>query len=354
MKKHLLAALVTMAAVGLGCGGSGSKKSTLALNLIDASVQRPSNIAVYFTVDKPDGEPVAGLTAESFTIYEDGQPVSGLESKQTIINPEVAASHYTLLLIDMSGSVTESGDVPVIVDAAQGFAGRVEKYQKVAVYAFDGSTDIRQVVGFSTGETLAKGIDKLAAWQAKDPSTNLNGAIVKALAVLRRQMRGSSTPLTFGTLVVFTDGTDRAQRVTRDELHQALAEADVHVLVIGVGAEIDGGELGAIGRNGAIVSKDRAQIATSFEQAAARVEAFSKRYYLLGYCSPARAGKHVVRIETTVDGKSGGLEYPFDARGFGPNCDSARQPSFSIRRPKPRKLDKEAPPETQEAGGSHF
>ncbi len=346
--------LLVVTSLSAGCGGA-SKKPTLQLNVIDASVQRPSNIAVYFTVDTPEGEPVAGLTAESFTIYEDGQPVSALESKQTILNPEVSATHYTLLLIDMSGSVTESGDVPVIVESARGFAGRVEKYQKVAVYAFDGSTDIRQVVGFSTGETLAKGIDKLSEWQARDPSTNLNGAIVKALGVLHRQMRSSSTPLTFGTLVVFTDGTDRAQRVTRDQLHAELAEAEVDLMVIGVGAEIDAGELGAIGRDGAIVTKDRAQIASSFDQAAARVEAFSKRYYLLGYCSPARAGKHVVRIETTYKKTSGGLEYPFDARGFGPNCDSTRQPSFSIKRPKARKLkEAEQPEETEGAGGGRF
>ena len=98
---------------------------------------------------------------------------------------------------------------------------------------------------------------------------------------------------------------------------------------------IDAGELNAIGRNGAIVNKDRAQIAASFKAAAERIEAFSKRYYLLGYCTPARAGKHVVRIETAAAGTSGSLEYEFDAKGFGPNCDPNRQPSFNTRRPRP-------------------
>ena len=106
------------------CGGGNA----LRLTIIDASIQRPSNVAVYFTVDTAAGEPVPGLTAEQFKIYEDGSAVSILESKQTILNPEVAANHYTLLLIDMSGSVTESGDVPVIVEATRGFADRVQKY----------------------------------------------------------------------------------------------------------------------------------------------------------------------------------------------------------------------------------
>ena len=64
------------------CGGPG-----LRLTMLDASVQRPSNIAVYFTVDTEEGEPVPGLTAEQFRIYEDGQLVSVFESKQTILNP---------------------------------------------------------------------------------------------------------------------------------------------------------------------------------------------------------------------------------------------------------------------------
>ena len=147
-------------------------------------------------------------------------------------------------------------------------------------------------------------------------------------------MRGSSTPLSFGTLVVFTDGTDRASRVPRDKLHDDLDKREADIMVIGVGAEIDGGELRAIGRNGAIVSKDRAQIAQSFDQMAARIEAMSKRYYLLGYCSPARAGKHTVRIETNANGTSGSLEYEFDAQSFGPNCDPIRPPAFNIKRPK--------------------
>jgi hypothetical protein len=324
--------LAAIACVLAGCG------SSLHLTLIDASAQRPSNVAVYFTVDTADGEPVPGLTAEQFKIYEDGAPVSALESKQTILNPEVAAAHYTLLLIDMSGSVTESGDVPVIVQSVHGFAERVSKVQKLGVYAFDGSPDLQPIVGWSSGASAAGAIDRLSTYKARDPSTNLNGAILEGLKALHAQMRSSSTPLTFGTLVVFTDGTDRAQRVTRDQLHKELQTNDLDIMVIGVGAEIDASELRSIGRSGAIVSKDRAQIATSFEKAAARVEAFSKRYYLLGYCSPARAGEHVVRVETSVHGHSGYQEYKFDAKGFGPNCDPTRAPSFNVRRPQPRKV----------------
>ena len=70
------------------------------------------------------------------------------------------------------------------------------------------------------------------------------------------------------------------------------------------------------------------------ERIASKIEAHSKRFYLLSYCTPARKGQHVVRIEVDTDkveGK-GFLEYTFDADGFGPppHCDPERKPTFKL------------------------
>src|SRR5580765_8799712 len=127
--------------VPAGCAG-------LKLQMVDHSVHRPSNVAVYFSVETRNGQPVANLTPQDFHIYEDRQPVSILESKQTILNPEVAAIHYTLLLVDLSGSVVDSGDMPALIQAASTFGDRVGPYQKVAVYTFDGSPNLTAVVPF--------------------------------------------------------------------------------------------------------------------------------------------------------------------------------------------------------------
>src|SRR5579864_4072695 len=93
----------------------------LQLTPIKSAQQRPSNVAVYFKVQSASGDPVGGLSADSFRIYEDGQLVSQYESKQTIVNPEVTAVHYTLLLVDMSGSVSESGNGEVVAQAVGAF-----------------------------------------------------------------------------------------------------------------------------------------------------------------------------------------------------------------------------------------
>ena len=178
------------------------------------------------------------------------------------------------------------------------------------------------------------------SFQPKDPSTNLNGAVVDAIKVVEHQMSQSTVPLRFGTLVVFTDGTDHAARVSHDALAAAVNEAGVEMYAIAVGQEVNSGEIRAIGRNGTFTSKNSADIRRGFDEIGARIEAMSKRYYLFSYCSPARAGAHNVEIEASKGGRSGRLAYDFKADGFGPNCDPNQKPAFNLRNPRTRPLPK--------------
>lgn len=318
-------ACALLSAASAGCLG-------LKLQLVDASVRKPSNVAVYFTVDTRGGQPVANLTPQDFRIYEDGQPVSILESRQTILQPEVAAVHYTLLLVDMSGSVVDSGDMPALIQAASSFGERVGPYQKVAVYTFDGSPHLTPLVGF--GGNVRSGVNALATRRPRDPSTNLNGAVVEGVRVLTQQMERAPVPLRFGTLVVFTDGTDRAHRMSQDDVTRALDGAGFETYVIGVGQEVDSGQLSKIGRSGTFTSKNRGDIQRGFDDIGARIEAASRRYYLLSYCSPSRAGEHEVEIEALARGTAGRMAYRFNASGFGPNCDPNQRPAFDVRHPR--------------------
>lgn len=303
----------------------------LRLTPVDSAFQRPSNVAVYFTVDTAGGEPVGGLTAESFRIYEDGSLVSPTESQQTIVNPEVAAEHYTLLLVDMSGSVTESDQVPVLQAAATELVSQVEgSSQRVAVYAFDGEEEIHEIVGFTTEGGATAGVARLGGFRPRDPSTNLHGAVVQGLATLDEALSRSQVPLRFGTLVVFTDGTDHAARVTRHDMGHAIDESAYDVFAIGVGSEIDEGTLGDVGRDGYVLVEDSAAISEAFREVGARIVQMTQRFYLLSYCSPARAGTHRVTVEAVTEAASGRLSYEFDAAGFGPNCDPNRPPPFAI------------------------
>jgi hypothetical protein len=328
-----LLACLSLAALGLGASGC------LHLTMVDASVKKPSNVAVYFSVTDMRKRPVPSLTADKFKIYEDGKLVSVFESKQTILNPEVAVVQYTLLLMDMSGSITQSGRVGELTEAATLFAEKVGKTQQVAVYAFDGAKELHPIAGFQPGGGGLRGsIAALAGYKPRDPSTNLNGAVIEGLKVLQQAMDRATQPIRFGTLVVFTDGTDHAHRVTREKVMESLDQAGdtLNVFTVGVGAEIDPGELRAIGRTQAIVDKDPTHIRKAFDELGQIVEDFAKCFYLLSYCSPARAGEHDVTISAHPGGVkgSGSLSYHFNANGFQPNCDPNTPPSFDVHKPR--------------------
>jgi von Willebrand factor type A domain-containing protein len=326
-----------LAAVALliltGCGGG------LTVTRVNSAQKKPNNVWVFFTVDKGRKDPVGGLSADDFAIYEDDGLVSKYESKQTIQNPEVAAVMYTLLLVDMSGSVTESGQADALVDAAKSFTDQVGKHQKVGVYAFDGEQKLHSVVPFTEAQgSVQGGLDGLRKYKAKDPSTNLHGAVVEALRELKSSLDKDNKPLKFGTLVVFTDGTDRAARMTREEMKKEVNDdkyQNYEMFAIGVGAEIEKAHLEDIGKDGTELASDQAKVKDAFDKMAAKIEAHMKRFYLLSYCSPARKGEHLVRIEALrkEPKESGSLEYKFLADGFGPppECDPNSPPTFDMK-----------------------
>lgn len=333
----LLAAVAFFAWFVVGCGG-------LNVRLINAAQKKPNNVWMFFTVDAGKDKPVGGLVAEDFEISEDDSIVSVFESKQTIQNPEVAAVMYTMLLVDMSGSITESGQADALVDAAKSFADRVGKSQKVGVYAFDGSPQIHSVVPFTEAQgSVEGGLEGLRKFKPKDPSTNLHGAVVEGLRTLKKELDRDKRPLKFGTLVVFSDGADRANRITRDEMKAEMDKDEYEnyeMFAIGVGAEKEIGQakLEEIGRNGTETATDRAKVKETFDRMASRLEAHMKRFYLLSYCTPARKGTHRVTIKATSKRDpegSGSVEYEFNSDGFGPppDCDPKTPPAFDIKSP---------------------
>lgn len=321
-----------LCASGLLLGLAGC---SLQLTQIQTAHEKPSNVAVYFKVQDAKGEPVGGMTAEQFEIYEDGELVSSLESQQTILNPEVAASHYTLLLIDMSGSVVDSDDAEKVVEAALLFTSQVETNNKVAIYAFDGEEKIHKITDFTGNEAGAEArAESLRGFSSKDNSTNLNGAVIQGLAELDAGLEKAENPLQIGTLVVFTDGTDRASRVSKDEMLEAVDDTPYDLFAIGLGAEISEKDLQEIGKDGTSLATDSDEVEQAFADIGERVEALTRSYYLLSYCSPSRAQEHTVSIKAThsEEGKSqsGSLETEFDAEGFKSGCDPNTKPKFDI------------------------
>ena len=327
MFRHVVrSALCLLPLVVSGCG--------LSLKMVDASVRKPSNVAIYFRVTDHDGKGVPDLPATQFNIFEDGKPVPPEMSKQTILTDQAAAAKYTLLLLDMSGAIATSSRRSELVSAAAAFADRIARTQEVAICAFDGSPTIKPLMLYAAGGGVAKGdIDALRTFQTADPSDNLNGAVVGAIDALTKQMERSSQPLRLGTLVIFTDGTDHAQRVTRAQALEVLdrVHEQVSVLAVGVGPLVDAEELHALAHEGAIIEKKSADLPRAFAEITQRVDDLSRAHYLLSYCSPARASSHEVRIDVDVKHHgAGSLPYHFEADRFQPGCDPNTPPQFKV------------------------
>lgn len=119
-----------------------------------------------------------------------------------------------------------------------------------------------------------------------------------------------------------------------------LEAEDFEIYAIGIGEEeeLKRAKLKEIGRDGTFLGEDTARTSEVFGEVADRIDAHSKRFYLLSYCTPARKGKHEVRIEVNLeDGRRGKLTYEFNADGFGPppQCNPERKPSFDLEDVEP-------------------
>src|SRR5262249_54169225 len=116
--------------------------ASLELKKIDLSARPPSNVAVYFTVDRPGGEPMPGLTAEKFRITENNRKLSPVDTQQTLLDRRLVASRYVLVLVDMSRAMTKSKALAMLDTAMDNLALKLGTETTVGVYAFDGGEDI--------------------------------------------------------------------------------------------------------------------------------------------------------------------------------------------------------------------
>jgi hypothetical protein len=101
---------------------------------------------------------------------------------------------------------------------------------------------------------------------------------------------------------------------------------------VGLGAGPTEGDWKGLGKSGVAIAPDKDAILKALDDVGTRIESHAKSYYLLSYCSPARAGRHEVRVEAAFKDsegdKSGSFDARFDATGFAPGCDPSAPPAF--------------------------
>jgi len=325
----IFAALST-SLLGTGCSlFGGVRVETLA-----TSVQKPSHVAVYIGVTDGD-QPVTELEAKNFRIYENGQELDPHQVDRVLLPREPVTHERVLLLVDLSGNPSAERREQY-AHAVEAFVRKLTESLAVSVRAYDGSPGLKPVGDFPRGSTTFAAA-ALTKASSKDQSRDLNGAVVAGLADLDRAAQSNAKPIELGTLVVFATGPDLAGRTQEDKLYEALDHAKHDVIGIGVGEDVP--YLG-FARGGVIHAQNADTLPIAFEEAGARVRATHAKYYLVAYCSPARAGQRTVRIEVVDDDKdgdehSGSADLEIDATGFGPGCHSTAAPRFE----RPRSSD---------------
>lgn len=335
-----------------GCGGG------LRVESVATSSDKPSNVALYMAVTK-DGQPAKELFEKNFKISEEGQELTAEQTKQTLLPKDMAAVHRTLLLVDMSGPISEGDTRERITAAVAKFVTRAHTTQAVTVYAFDGGPSIRLISDFPQGTSEVTEIPELSSYKPDEATSNLNSAVVEAIAQLDARLMTAQKPIRVGTLVVFARGPDLAGRVQEYTMSEAVRQTPQLVYAVGI-KNTPGFRATAIGKTGTFEAESATTISTAFESAGAQIADSVNGYYLLSYCSPGRAGQRRLRVNVVMqDDKgqelSGSISTTFDATGFGSGCDPTARPHFVVREeatPKPAGSAPEPKPEAAPAGAN--
>jgi hypothetical protein len=342
----------TVATLTQGCMLGGVRVQEVA-----TSAQKPANVAVYLAISKDDA-PLTGLTEKNFHIFEDGQELTPEQTQQTLLPRDQAAVHRALLLVDMSGPVTEGDTRHQIAMATTRFVSRAHTAQPVTVYAFDGGPSIKLIAEFAQGTEEITELPQLESYTQTDTSSNLNSAVIEALAQLDARLMSTQKPIRIGSLVVFGRGPDLAGRVADSKMTEALDESKDLVFAIGI-KDVAGFHASRIGKSGTFEADSPASLVHAFDEAGGRVGDMVARYYLLAYCSPARAGQRSVRVKvvtTDAEGKeiAGSASTDVDATGFTSGCDPSERPRFVTKveaketKPEPTPPPEEAKPSEDE------
>jgi hypothetical protein len=278
---------------------------------------------------------VKELFEKNFHVSEEGQELTPEQTKQTLLPRDMAAVHRALLLVDMSGPVAEGDTRERITTAVEKFVTKAHATQGVTVYAFDGGPSIRLIADYPQGTGDVSEIPELSAYKPDDASSNLNSAVIEALAQLDARLMTAQKPIRVGTLVVFARGPDLAGRVQEQTMSDAIRQSP-HLLYAVTVKDTPGFRAGSLGKTGTFEAESQAKLDGAFEAAGARVAESVNGYYLLSYCSPARAGERRLQVKVvTKDDKgqedSGSVSSTFDASGFTSGCDPTARPRFVVR-----------------------
>lgn len=310
----------------------------LVLSIQEQFTTLPGKVSILFKVSDRLGNPIAGLTADQFTIYEQGRNdacfnvISSNESKGRISSNSQVFNNATLLVLDLSNSVL-ANSLSELKSASISFISNVmpenaSESFRMAIYWFDGEDVLHELNPLSSDrQELITAIDEITADISNDPSTDLYGAIIKATDISEGLIQESREQSVIGasSIVVFTDGTDQASRYSESAALSAVEDADPNIsfFTIGLGSEIDPNILQEIGKTFSAFAGNESELESTFNEISLKVSERANSFYLFEYCSPKRdgSGENNLVIQVVDGNQQGAVQTKFDASGFTAGCE---------------------------------
>lgn len=316
----------------------GFPESDLILSIQEQYTTLPGKISILFKVSDTEGNPVSGLNADQFTIYEQGRnddcfnTISTSESFARISSNSQIFATNTILVLDLSNSVLSSS-LDELKTASSSFVDNVMPVTAVesiqmAIYWFDGEDELHLLNDLSSSrDELKSAINGITTEISNDPSTDLYGAVIKSTDIASDLLKASTQGDKIGaaSIVIFTDGTDQASRFTKEAAQKKVDDADPNIafFTIGLGSEIDTQVLTDLGKTFSVFAGNKEELETTFNDISQRVSEQANSFYLFEYCSPKRdgSGENNLAIQLKDGSRQGAVQTKFDATGFEAGCE---------------------------------
>ncbi len=314
------------------------EQSNLILSIQEQFTSLPGKVSILFKVSDLQGNPVAGLQADQFTIYEQGRnddcfnTISASESFARISSNSQVFTSNTILVLDLSNSVLSSS-LDELKSASVSFINNVMPQEtnesfRMAIYWFDGEDKLHLLNPITSNRAeLTQAVDAIDTDISDDPSTDLYGAVIKSTDIAAELLNSSTEDDKIGaaSVVIFTDGTDQASRYTEEAAQQKVdqAAANISFFTIGLGSEIDEQVLSNLGKTFSVFASDKNELENTFNDISIRISESANSFYLFEYCSPKRdgSGENNLAIQVINQNGQGAVQTSFNATGFEAGCE---------------------------------
>jgi len=179
-------------------------------------------ITVYVSVTDAAGEPIA-INPEQITLSENGAAVQVGELRAVGEGELETSALATMLVLDVSGSMNQSGKLEGAKAAARAYVDQMQPGDQAGVLTFNTSARLLQPLT-ADREALLQAIDGLRAGD----DTAMYDALGEAVGILQ-PFSGRKA------IIVLTDGMDNRSRLSPDQVLAQIGPGGLSISTIGLG-----------------------------------------------------------------------------------------------------------------------